>query len=577
MHQQKLINQIRHSVIGEHALFQTPFGSRPLVYADYTASGRALSFIEDFICAQVLPCYANTHTESSYSGAQTTAYMEQARAIISQAVNASQDYCVLFCGAGATAAVHKLIGLLCLSRAEQGYMSSKPAGNPETPLVLIGPYEHHSNELPWRESQVELVRISLNKDGHIDIAELEQVLIASVHRPVKIGSFSAASNVTGIKTDTDRITRLLKKHGAYACWDYAAAAPYTRIDMLGRQGPEGDTGKDAVFISPHKFVGGPGSSGILVVKKSLIKNTTPVVPGGGTVRYVSPGHHVYHDDPEKREEGGTPDIIGAIRAGLAFKLQQAVGMEEIEQREQSLIRQSISRLLPHPCIEILGNPEAERLAILSFQIKRLDKYLHYGFIVALLNDLFGIQARGGCSCAGPYAHDLLGMDSEYSLQLEQQVLRGNSIMRPGWVRLSFNYFFDTETTDYIIRAIELIAEQGWKLLSYYDYDEATGIWVYHANRRTLNAGLGEWDFQEVGRGSSSNEVNRPKRLTPYLGEAERRLAGVEAPGPVGNITLSKSARQIRWFYLPQDERGDEGKQEDTGQIKNHQRADCWQA
>jgi len=553
VNKQPLIEYIRRSLIGEHALFETPFGPRPLVYADYTASGRALSFIEDFIARRVLPYYANTHSAASCSGAQTTAYVEQARAIIRRAVNANQDYGVLFCGAGATAAVNKLLGLLCVPRGGEDSFA-RAADVQDMPLVFIGPYEHHSNELPWRESRVELIRIPLDKTGGIAIAELEQALIAAQRRPVKIGSFSAASNVTGIKTDTDRITRLLKKHGAYACWDYAAAAPYARIDMLGRQDPEGDTGKDAVFISPHKFVGGPGCSGVLVVKKSLIKNTTPVTPGGGTVSYVSPWRHVYHDDPERREEGGTPDIVGAVRAGLVFQLQQAVGITEIETREQVFIRRAIARLRTHPQIEILGNLEAERLAILSFQIRRLDKYLHYGFIVALLNDLFGIQGRGGCSCAGPYAHDLLAMDEEYSLELEEEVRRGNTIMRPGWVRLSFNYFFDFETCDYIINAIELIATEGWKLLPYYEYDDGAGIWVYADEQTRRYFSLDELTYQATGiKWPPDNITGQSKTLAHYFAEAKKRLADAESPRRPGTRSALESGGRRRWFYLPQDE------------------------
>ena len=315
-----LIERIRHSVIGSRAPISTPFGEKPLIYADYTASGRSLGFIEEFIGEQVLPFYANTHTETSFTGAQTTALREQARSIIRRAVNGGSDDQVIFCGAGATAAINKLIDIMNLRLPDdlsRRYDLASSIPPSERPVVFIGPYEHHSNELPWRESIAELVVTPLDGQGQIDSRALEARLLAYADRPLKIGSFSAASNVTGVKSDVAGISALLKKHGALAFWDYAAAAPYVGIDM------NGDTPLDAVFISPHKFIGGPGTPGVLVAKKAIMQNRVPAVVGGGTVKYVTPVDHRYIEDHERREEGGTPGIVESIRAGLVFKLQQA--------------------------------------------------------------------------------------------------------------------------------------------------------------------------------------------------------------------------------------------------------------
>ena len=378
-----LIKKISTSVIGQNQLIKTPFGDKPLIYADYTASGRSLRFIEDYIANSVLPFYANTHTETSITGAQTTRLREEARDIIKQAINAKENDKVIFCGSGATSAINKLIDILGLRNASQKF------NNNQKPVVFVGPYEHHSNELPWRESAAELVSIPLDSQGRIDIKALNEKLERYKDRPLKIGSFSAASNVTGVISDVPQITAVLKKHDALSFWDYAAAAPYMAIDM------NAEHPIDAVFISPHKFIGGPGTPGILAVKSSLLTNSVPANVGGGTVSYVTPEHHTFIADHERREEGGTPAIIESIRAGLVFKLQQQVGIEAIENRERQLVSKAMAFFDNIPEIEVLGDKEANRLSIFSLRFKHKNKDLHYGFITALLNDLFGIQVRGG--------------------------------------------------------------------------------------------------------------------------------------------------------------------------------------
>ena len=544
-----LITTIRNAVIGDRQLIDTSFGKKPLIYADYTASGRSLSFIEDYIRQQVLPFYANTHSETSYTGAQTTLLREQARDIIRAAVNASAEDQVIFCGPGATAAINKLIDILNIRlpadlTARHDLLQRIP--QEQRPVVFIGPYEHHSNELPWRESIADVVVIPLCKNGLLDTQALASALQQYRHRSLKIGSFSAASNVTGIKTNIDDVSALLHSQQAYALWDYAAAAPYVGIDMN-----PSDTGhhKDAVFISTHKFIGGPGTPGVLVVKKQLLSNTVPAVVGGGTVVYVTPQDHQYTANYERREEGGTPAIVESIRAGLVFKLQHDVGTDTIEALEHDFVEQALARWSNNDNIEILGNTDSDRLSIFSLRLKHRGKDLHYGFVVALLNDLFGIQARGGGSCAGPYGHALLNMDINYSKSLEAEIVKGHMILRPGWVRLNFNYFIDQETFDYLLQAIELVAQYGHRLLPYYQFDQASGTWRYQKQKMQLTSSLDNFDFSApLAAHNHADKVN----LAPYLQAAKAQL---KQPNPTAerySLTLPESARALRWFVLPQE-------------------------
>ena len=560
-----LIETIRAAVIGDDEAVVGPYGLRRVTYADYTASGRSLTFIEDYIRDAVLPLYANTHTESSGTGLQTTRFREDARAMIRESLGGNPtDHVVIFCGSGSTAAINKLVDVLNLRLPADlddryGFRASIPAA--ERPVVFIGPYEHHSNELPWRESIADVVTIPEDADGRIDLAALERALAANMNRPIRIGSFSAASNVTGILSDTRAISVLLHRHGALSFWDFGAAAPYVDIELSPhRPGPDAALDyKDAVFISPHKFIGGPGTPGILAGRRELFRNRVPTSPGGGTVAYVNPVEHVYLADPEHREEGGTPAIVESIRAGLVFQLKEAVGERAIRELEASFIQRAIRRWEANPDIHVLGSHSLERLSIVSFVVRHAGRYLHHNFVVALLNDLFGIQSRGGCSCAGPYGHRLLGIDIETSHEFEREIGRGCEGIKPGWIRVNFNYFISETVFEFLLDAVDFIASDGWRLLPDYRFEPATGLWRHAAGTAEPPLSLRDVTYRDGSMGYAAHRHRAPdSALAGYLEEARQIAAAphTHEPERLDPAAVGPDFEDLRWFWLP-DEIGQE--------------------
>ncbi|MFW6136581.1 MAG: aminotransferase class V-fold PLP-dependent enzyme, partial [Candidatus Aminicenantaceae bacterium] len=400
------MDNIRKQIIGGNILFDTPFGKRHLLYADYTASGRGLALIESKLI-NILKSYANTHTADDYSGKHTTELMHAAEEKIKSLVNAGPKGKIIATGSGTTGALKKLqeiIGvyvppaaLKCMGE-ERGFEAGR---FPNCPVVFIGPYEHHTNELMWRESCAEVKKIPFNESGALDLAALERELSRKEYKGrLKIGSFSAGSNITGILTPTEEIARICHRHDALVFFDFAAVAPYVPIDM----NTDEEAYYDAIFFSPHKFLGGPGSCGVLIFREDIYRSDLPpTTAGGGTVDFVGFTGHDFSADIETREKAGTPPILQLIKAALVLELKDKIGIDSIEKIEEEHIKYFLAQLKKIPDIQMVGGvPQRKQVSIVSFNIRHQDRILHPKFVTRLLNDLFGIQSRAGCSCAAPY-------------------------------------------------------------------------------------------------------------------------------------------------------------------------------
>jgi len=480
------IEEVRDALIGRYFTFQTPYGMRLLTYMDYTASGRSLKFIEKYLI-KIQREYANTHTEDDVTGRHMTNLLQQAELIIKKAFNAESNCRIIAIGTGATGAITKfqeIIGIrfppatkkllqqIMDKSSQEGVLDPtfKKIYNKETdrlkPVVFIGPFEHHSNDIMWREAIAEVIVTKPNSDGYIDLKDLEDKVSDPKYKDrLKIGSFSAASNITGIKTPVYEIARIMHRYRGLVCFDYAASAPYVKINM----NKDTETFFDAIFISPHKFVGGPGSSGILVFNERIYDHTlSPTAAGGGTVDFVSMTTVDYSTDIEVREKAGTPGVLQTIKAALVIDLKDALGIDNIASKEREYTIRALERLSKLPNLEILGPPDPE---------KRIS-ILHPKFVTKLLNDLFGIQSRAGCMCAGPYGHLLLQISEETSQQLSRITQQGKLGIKPGWCRVNFHYLFSEVEFQFVCHSIEFIVDYGYLFLKDYSFDINTGEWVH---------------------------------------------------------------------------------------------------
>ncbi len=565
---------LRQQIVGVDSTFKTPFGERLMVYCDYTASGRCLRFVEAYL-QSLQRVYANTHTEDDITGRSMSQLLHEAEEAIKRSVNAGPSGRIVACGTGATGAIDKLqqiIGVALapatrknieevLDTADADVDSGRfrEALDANQPVVFIGPYEHHSNELSWRQSLAETIEVQLDAGGNIDLAHLERLLEDPRYQDRKrIGSFSAASNVTGIRSNVREIASLLHKYDAIACFDYAACAPYVAIDMNPEPEVAGDDPSiDAVFISPHKFLGGPGSSGVLVFNERIYnRDLPPSVSAGGTVDYVSQTDQDFIARIEEREKAGTPGVLQTLKAGLVFQIKDSVGVNVINAREHELTDRAMKSWATNENIEVLGNPDpGSRVGIISFNIRDdSGKYLHHKFMTALLNDLFGIQSRAGCSCAGPYGHRLLDIDDATSEKYRFAVQQGYCGLKPGWCRVGLHWVMDDAEAQYVIDAVHFLANEGHHFLSLYDFELETGTWKH----RHASPDLPEFSLDEA----LSNVDGEPRRLSldlrqqlynHYMTEAQRFAARLREEAATECASLDGDLAELQFFSMPADE------------------------
>ncbi len=439
----------RQNTIGHELRFKTPYGLQDLIYADWIASGRLYAPIEDKISNTFGPWVGNTHTETSETGTLMTKAYHYAQKIIKEHVNANEDDVLITTGFGMTSAVVKFQRILGMKQCGK-LTGGECLQEIERPVVFVTHMEHHSNHTSWFETIADVVQLQPDKDLLIDLDELRKQLEVYKDRPMKIGAFTACSNVTGIETPIHEMAKLMHEYGGYCFVDYAASAPYVDINIH----PEDpDMKLDAIMFSPHKFLGGPGSSGVLIFCKSLYHSHTPDQPGGGTVDWTNPwGEFKYIDDIEAREDGGTPGFLQAIRTALAIRLKEQIGTEKMRKREQQLVHKAFDLFQEIPELHILADNVRERLGIISLYILNI----HFNLVVKLLNDRWGIQVRGGCACAGTYGHFLLDVSHEKSKHITDLISHGDLSEKPGWIRISLHPTMTDKELETIAEALKQI-------------------------------------------------------------------------------------------------------------------------
>jgi selenocysteine lyase/cysteine desulfurase len=444
---EKYFEPFREKIIGNDISFESPYGTRRIIYADWIASGRLYEPIEKKLQSQFGPYVANTHTETTLTGTLMTRAYKQSHRLIKKHVNAGPNDVIITAGYGMTAVINKLMRILSLKGCGGSNDCVKQA---DRPVVFLTHMEHHSNHTSWFETLADVVMIEPTENLRVDLDDLRKKLELYKDREFKIGSFTACSNVTGVHTPYHQLARIMHEHGGVVFIDYAASAPYMKMDMH----PEDPLEKlDAIFFSPHKFLGGPGSSGVLVFDKAMYRAEVPDNPGGGTVDWTNPwGKYKYVDDIEVREDGGTPGFLQSIKAALAIKLKEQMGEDKILAREEELLEIALPGLHAIEGVEVLADNVKDRLGVISFYHPKI----HFNLFVRLLNDRFGIQTRGGCACAGTYGHFLLEVSYDQSEKITEKISHGDLTEKPGWVRWSLHPTMTEEEVRLILHAVEEI-------------------------------------------------------------------------------------------------------------------------
>ncbi len=442
----KHFQYFRENIIGREQVFHNPYGEKKIYYADWTASGRLYQPIEEKLMYQFGPFVANTHTETNITGKSMTRVYEEAKQIIKRHINASDNDVLFFEGTGMTGAICKIQRILGLALHEQ-YRTLKEIQQLPKPVVFITHMEHHSNQVTWEETIADVMIVPPNAAGEVCPIMLEQAIKQYDDRPLKIGSFTACSNVTGVETPYHQLAEVMHRYDGICFVDFSASAPYVKMNMH----PENELEKlDGIFFSPHKFLGGPGTMGVAIIDKNLYHNAIPDRPGGGTVNWTNPwGEKAYLSNIENREDGGTPGFLQATKTALAIRLKEEMGMDHIKVQDRKWLNFLFERLTKNEKIKILEPKKKARLPIISFYVDGVSHQL----IVKLLNDVHGIQVRGGCSCAGTYGHYLLNIDKANSHMITNEIDKGNYYLKPGWVRVSLHPTMTEEEVLYIADGI----------------------------------------------------------------------------------------------------------------------------
>ncbi len=483
---EEYFKRFRENIIGIDKTFKSPYGEKKIVYTDWTASGRMYQPIEDAFIKNFYPFVANTHTETTQTGSSMTVAYHKAQEIIKKHVNASSNDVLITCDSGMTGAINKFQRILGL-RLHEKFRGKISIPENERPIVFVTHMEHHSNQTSWLETIAEVVVINPTSDGLVDINHLKQLLDNYKNRTIKIAAITSCSNVTGIFTPYNEIAAIMHQNNGLCFVDFACSAPYININM----NPENvDEKLDAIYFSPHKFLGGPGSSGVLIFDSKLYTNKVPDNPGGGTVEWTNPwGEHAYVSNIEAREDGGTPGFLQVIRTALSIQLKDNMGVENILKREHELIDKLWDELNAIPNLHILANNIKDRLSIISFYVDDL----HYNLAVKLLNDKFGIQTRGGCSCAGTYGHYLLSVDKDFSHAITSEISCGILDKKPGWIRMSLHPTTSNVELDFVVNAIKQLCRNHMEWGRDYLYNAHTNEYIHvNENKEILYNEVKSW-------------------------------------------------------------------------------------